>query len=995
MSHTLDDHIHALDSLCRICGKTNYSSKQKKSSHLPKLCETISDDIFIACRLDTKSDKANKHSRFVCCNCKRAIQNAIKRQSKATITRLETLVKDNDAIWTDYSESNSRSSCSSCNHRQETSRGIVRNKNVPAPPTLNQTNQSPINTHSLAHDTVQVESDNCINTTSTLLDYSTTPIATSTPIANTSYPSADQQYLSFTDDLLDNPYESHVHCETRPVIAYNQSAHHQAITHTDDNLGLFPLATDRTAQFWQFSHNSSDVRLSPQAVTPDTQQYAGTSSYISVSRPDYSAGPSYSRECNQSSEQSNTNASFPNETESIDEYKSIHKAEPLTKKEEQLLTSLMKRKLARDPNNQIVKCVTRGQPLVFQRIVVPRKQTTDVKTPTKKKRARLIQGVRKNIAGKTSSDAQRATELKLIPRCRRQEIFKKAGGKSQINVDAQQVLIMNETLGLSSRKGRIHSKLLKNVGVRLEGEGKIKHITRAIVEDFVQCKLKTFHKEDCSEAEEVPYTKIRNIPKFLDKMLDAYEDKNMLTWHDGTIPENEVWVKLGGDHGKHSLKLTMEIANTQAPNSKLNTVVIAFAPIKDTHANLISFLEVEGGLLDEITQLQTHTWKGKSIKLFLNGDYEFLSKVYGISGANGTYPCVYCLVTRNKIHSKMEPCQLRTLTLLKADSQRYINQEKVDKSLVSNFNNCLHSPLFPIDLTHACPPYLHITLGIILRHHKNLEKEAHKLDIKLLNQYSSTLTEKGQTLKTLGANWKKAKAQEAQIYLLKHYLIMSDTETDRNKYRKDIEEAENVLSGLEFAEFTDTFSGPVGSSLDSILTEHRITPQKYHSRSFTGNHCHKYISSEVYKSLTQEIVSQVTLFTNCPFIIDEAHVIKIKFDNLNNAFQRVHKAISHSKPINTDLLEEYQNLIDHYIEIYRRLFPNTTIPKQHILEHHCIPHIKQHGFGLGLMGEQGTEASHQSIALIEQRARGIVDPLKRGKFILETHILNTYPHLRP
>ena len=71
--------------------------------------------------------------------------------------------------------------------------------------------------------------------------------------------------------------------------------------------------------------------------------------------------------------------------------------------------------------------------------------------------------MRKNIAGKTSSDAQRATELKLIPRSRRQEIFKKAGGKSQINVNAQQVLIMNEALGLSSRKGRIHSKP-KNCG---------------------------------------------------------------------------------------------------------------------------------------------------------------------------------------------------------------------------------------------------------------------------------------------------------------------------------------------------------------------------------------------------------------------------------------------------------------------------------------------------------------------------------------------------
>ena len=98
MSHTLNDHIQALDSLCRICGKTNYSLKQKKGSILPKLCETISDEIFIACRLNTKNDKANKHSRFICCNCRQAVRDAIRRQSKATISRLETLVKDNDAI---------------------------------------------------------------------------------------------------------------------------------------------------------------------------------------------------------------------------------------------------------------------------------------------------------------------------------------------------------------------------------------------------------------------------------------------------------------------------------------------------------------------------------------------------------------------------------------------------------------------------------------------------------------------------------------------------------------------------------------------------------------------------------------------------------------------------------------------------------------------------------------------------------------------------------
>ena len=29
----------------------------------------------------------------------------------------------------------------------------------------------------------------------------------------------------------------------------------------------------------------------------------------------------------------------------------------------------------------------------------------------------------------------------------------------------------------------------------------------------------------------------------------------MLTWHDGTIPDNEIWLKLGGDKGGGYFKM--------------------------------------------------------------------------------------------------------------------------------------------------------------------------------------------------------------------------------------------------------------------------------------------------------------------------------------------------------------------------------------------------------------------------------------------------------
>ena len=90
----------------------------------------------------------------------------------------------------------------------------------------------------------------------------------------------------------------------------------------------------------------------------------------------------------------------------------------------------------------------------------------------------------------------------------------------------------------------------------------------------------------------------------------------MLTWHTGHIPEDEIWIKIGGDHGEKSLKFTLQVAKTDNPYR--STIVIGITSVRDTHANMVRFLE--GGLGDDLTALQSHSWKGKAIKVFLNGD---------------------------------------------------------------------------------------------------------------------------------------------------------------------------------------------------------------------------------------------------------------------------------------------------------------------------------------------------------------------------------------
>ena len=86
----------------------------------------------------------------------------------------------------------------------------------------------------------------------------------------------------------------------------------------------------------------------------------------------------------------------------------------------------------------------------------------------------------------------------------------------------------------------------------------------------------------------------------------------MLTWHTGRTTEDEKWIKIGGDHKRNSLKFTLQVANTDKPNAYRNTIVIGIASVRDTHANMVRFLE--GGLGIDLTALQSHSWKGKAIK---------------------------------------------------------------------------------------------------------------------------------------------------------------------------------------------------------------------------------------------------------------------------------------------------------------------------------------------------------------------------------------------
>ena len=64
-----------------------------------------------------------------------------------------------------------------------------------------------------------------------------------------------------------------------------------------------------------------------------------------------------------------------------------------------------------------------------------------------------------------------------------------------------------------------------------------------------------------------------------------------LTWHSGSLPEDEIWAKLGGDKGGGTFKMNFQIVNVSHPNSPNNTCVFCVFEAPDNPANLRIALE--------------------------------------------------------------------------------------------------------------------------------------------------------------------------------------------------------------------------------------------------------------------------------------------------------------------------------------------------------------------------------------------------------------------
>ena len=113
---------------------------------------------------------------------------------------------------------------------------------------------------------------------------------------------------------------------------------------------------------------------------------------------------------------------------------------------------------------------------------------------------------------------------------------------------------------------------------------------------------------------------------------------------------------------------------------------------KDTAENLRTVLTP---LREQMSRLKEMVWEGKKMELWLCGDYDFFTKMFGLSGPAGKHPCLYCHITKEDMKISPQdrtPSRPRTLRTLLEDHTDFVTAGS-NKANAMFFNNCIELPI--------------------------------------------------------------------------------------------------------------------------------------------------------------------------------------------------------------------------------------------------------------------------------------------------------------
>eukprot|EP00731_Ephydatia_muelleri_P005361 Em0002g1537a len=589
----------------------------------------------------------------------------------------------------------------------------------------------------------------------------------------------------------------------------------------------------------------------------------------------------------------------------------------VSKQEMQLVSKVVHSMLDASKEN-CIRIPTGGTPLTLARVTAPKAPVSDLSVRTRKRRVQELQKTRKILsAGPMDSDILLQDEIRALTKEEKQQLLHDAG----ITVDVQPIheLAMKSMLGIPWYRLRILRRWLKQSGVCLGSERKQRALCKELIGDNLEVELAPFsfklpNGEEGLRGAAYGYTP--NLTSKIVQLLEQNEKEGKLTWHGGIIPNDQIWIKLGGDKGGGLFKMIFQIVNTPKPNSVHNTCVFSCFEADDTVTNLHVALDRFRSEVDHISRMK---WRTYTLKLFLTGDLEFLSIMYGLSGASGKQPCLFCLITLDQLGMSVDrrgSCVPRSLDSIILDHQSFI-EAGGNLKRAKWYNNCIHDPFFNIPLSQTLKD-----LDSALIELEQLNQEAES--VQQLATYNAIVAGAvtpivDELLELAGNCYKRVQVQEEKVKTLR----------------------ETIQMGFNLEE------GPCIKGIESCLTSFGVCRQRYYGGIFVGNHVHKILKPANVDTLCSCVLKATE---NVPELKLEAVAVHQKFRTILMQFSECH-VLYDSTVLTQDDIQHLGQAIKNFFCSFDRDFKRIARTlKMHILEDHMLEWLSMHQAGCGLMG---------------------------------------------
>ena len=204
-----------------------------------------------------------------------------------------------------------------------------------------------------------------------------------------------------------------------------------------------------------------------------------------------------------------------------------------------------------------VKPICRGRPQIYQRVTAATTSSEEASLQTIRRRSLQLSTVNETVCGDSAGiRAQEVAGIKCLSTPEQEQLLHDIGLHPTMPTSGT-ALAIKADLSLSYRKFRMLRTWLRSLGVQLESEKKMRAFIATQMPAYTLQNIPMTRRNGELRMAAMVYFPdlIALVLYFLDKLHGA----EALTWS-SSIPQSEVWIKIGGDHGGGTFKLSFQVS---------------------------------------------------------------------------------------------------------------------------------------------------------------------------------------------------------------------------------------------------------------------------------------------------------------------------------------------------------------------------------------------------------------------------------------------------